>query len=90
VLSVSAINASSYTQGYDTIAFRASTTIGGAFYPFFSQAGTGAACRFNFGNDIPGTTTNDFGKTAQYGPPTRSNPCVPDFSWLVAAQSVLE
>jgi hypothetical protein len=47
-----------------------------AFYPFFSQAGTGSSCVFNFGNDIPGVTTTDFGKAAQYGT-TIDNPCLP-------------
>ena len=66
-----------YNQGYDTIAFRTTEgTAAPAFYPFFSQAGTGAACRFNFGNDIPGTTTTDFGKRAQYST-NITNPCFP-------------
>jgi hypothetical protein len=41
-----------------------------------TQAGTGASCVFNFGNDIPGTTTNDFGQRAQYGT-TITNPYFP-------------
>jgi hypothetical protein len=88
-LSASATNSSSYIHGYNTIGFRTSTAIAGTFYPFFSAAGTGRACTFNFGNDISGTTTNDFSKTAQYGT-TRSNPCFPDFSWLVAVRSLLQ
>ena len=61
-----------------------------AFYPFFSQLGRGVTCSFAFGNDIPGSTTNDFGKDAQYGPfisantvvfgnagPVIPNPCTP-------------
>jgi hypothetical protein len=88
-LSTSVTSTSNYDEGYKTITFKTTeTTSGGGFYPFFSQAGTGSACRFNFGNDIPGTTTNDFGKAAQYGtPPTDSNgfstgttitnPCLP-------------
>ncbi|HET7505590.1 MAG TPA: Ig-like domain repeat protein, partial [Kofleriaceae bacterium] len=46
------------------------------FYPFFTQASAGTACRFNFGNTIPGVTTNDFGQAAQYGT-TIDNPCAP-------------
>jgi hypothetical protein len=34
------------------------------FYPFYSVNG---ACRFLFGNDVSGQTTNDYGKVAQYG-----------------------
>ena len=59
-----------------------------AFYPFYSQLGSGGNCLLAFGNDIPGQTTNDFGKDAQYGSPTvryfgdlasgpRPNPCAP-------------
>lgn len=38
------------------------------FYPFFSvhQSDEGT-CSWMLGNDIPGATTNDFGKNAQYG-----------------------
>jgi hypothetical protein len=63
---------------------------GAVFYPFFSQLGSGATCSFAFGNDIPGKTTHDFGKDAQYGPfisaptvvfgnagPVIPNPCAP-------------
>ncbi|MGZ4560903.1 MAG: hypothetical protein ACXVXJ_08030 [Mycobacteriaceae bacterium] len=62
---------------------------GAAFYPFYSQVGSGAACRFAFGNVIAGQTTNSFGKTAQYGGPNLPwffgeatggpgpNPCTP-------------
>lgn len=67
---------STYDEAYATITFQTTEATTGAFYPFFSQAGTGAACRFNFGNDIPGTTTNDFGKATQYGT-TIQNPCFP-------------
>jgi hypothetical protein len=63
----------SYQAAYGKI-FIQNAPVAGAFYPFYSQAGTGHACVFNFGNDIPGTTTNDFGKTAQYGT-TIDNPC---------------
>jgi hypothetical protein len=63
----------SYQAAFGKIFFQP-TGVAGAFYPFFSQAGTGHACVFNFGNDIPGTTTNDFGQTAQYGT-TINNPC---------------
>lgn len=59
------------------------------FYPFFAQSGSGSQCFFTFGNDIRGSTTNDFGRTAQYGTPNlswffgdlsgglRPNPCLP-------------
>jgi hypothetical protein len=77
-LSTSTTDTSTYDEGYSTIKF--ATTSGGgsgaAFYPFYSQAGTGSACRFNFGNDIPSVTTNDFGKVSQYGT-TIANPCFP-------------
>jgi len=60
---------------------------GAVFYPFYSQAGQGQNCTINFGNDIRGKTTNDFGRDAQYGTPNlpwffgtasggiRPNPC---------------
>jgi len=35
------------------------------FYPFFST--TSSPCRWIFGNDVPGLTSNDFGKIDQYG-----------------------
>jgi hypothetical protein len=38
------------------------------FYPFYSTGTVNGACTFALGNDIPGFTTNDFGKNAQYGP----------------------
>jgi hypothetical protein len=49
----------------------------GKFYPFWSitnketlKGVTGAQpCLWNFGNDIKGITTNDFGKDKQYGKP---------------------
>ncbi len=62
---------------------------GAVFYPFFSQVGKGATCRFTFGNDVSGATTNDFGRDAQYGRPNLTwdfhdssggimpNPCTP-------------
>ncbi len=51
-----------YNLGYGTLTFRTTESVAGpAFYPFFSQTGSGATCKFNFGNDIPPTTT-DFGK----------------------------
>ena len=42
-----------------------------AFYPFYSAfqngvPGAGGGCRWAFGNDLPGATT-DFGRNAQYG-----------------------
>lgn len=75
-LSTSTTSTSDYDEGYPTITFATTQGTSGAFFPFFSQAGTGSSCRFNFGNDIPGTTTNDFGKAAQYGT-TINNPCMP-------------
>jgi hypothetical protein len=62
-----------------------------AFYPFYSQLGRGSDCRMTIGNDIPGLTTNDFGKDTQYGSyalvdgyygfgnfgPMIPNPCTP-------------
>jgi hypothetical protein len=54
--------------------------VGAAFYPFWTigqqvspftrpPGHATTACLWNFGNDIPGITTADFGKTAQYGTP---------------------
>jgi hypothetical protein len=74
--STNTVNGSTYTQSYKTITFKTTEGTNGTFYPFYSQAGTGAPCVFNFGNDIPGTTTNDFSKAAQYGT-TITNPCIP-------------
>ncbi|MGH2481507.1 MAG: hypothetical protein ACRDHW_17780, partial [Ktedonobacteraceae bacterium] len=60
---------------------------GAAFYPFYAQSGHGSHCVLTFGNDIPGSTLNDFGRDAQYGSPdlawffgtadsgVRPNPC---------------
>ena len=45
------------------------TTDSGApanFYPFFSTRGGGGSCRWQFGSDIPGSTSN-FGRNSQYG-----------------------
>lgn len=65
----------SYQAAYGTIFFQPDGNASKAgFFPYFNQAGTGRACVFNFGNDIPGTTTKDFGKGAQYGT-TITNPC---------------
>ena len=64
-LNAATSGSSTYDQAYDTITFQTTEATTGAFYPFWSQAGTGASCRFNFGNDIPGTTTTDFGKASQ-------------------------
>jgi hypothetical protein len=75
-LSVSPINPGAYTMGYGSISFKTTTSTVAPFYPFYSAAGTGSACRFNFGNDIPGVTTNDFGKAGQYGT-SMNNPCYP-------------
>ncbi len=38
-----------------------------AFYPFYVTQQTSAGCMWQFGNTIPGQTS-DFGKNAQYGP----------------------
>jgi len=67
------LSGGSYQAPYNQIFFQ-NAPVAGAFYPFYSQAGTGASCVFNFGNDIPGVTTNDFGKTLQYNT-TIPNPC---------------
>jgi uncharacterized repeat protein (TIGR01451 family) len=75
-LSAATTGGSTYNQGYKTIQFRTTEGTNGAFYPFYSQAGTGPSCVFNFGNDILGTTTNDFSQAAQYGT-TIQNPCFP-------------
>ena len=37
------------------------------FYPFYSIGNAGDQCVWMLGNDIPGVTTNDFGKNNQYG-----------------------
>ena len=38
------------------------------FYPFFSiHKGHDSVCNWLFGNDVPGLTSNDFGKNNQYG-----------------------
>jgi hypothetical protein len=66
---------------------------GAAFYPFYSLLSGGwdgwdQSCQLTFGNDIKGKTINDFGKDAQYGPPSARyfgdlaggvmhNPCKP-------------
>jgi hypothetical protein len=61
-----------YTDAYGVIEFVTFLDVAKAmqqglkFYPFYSQAGTGATCAFNVGNDIPGVIVNDFGKTAQF------------------------
>jgi hypothetical protein len=65
-----------FDEGYTRIRFKTTESTATTFYPFFTQAGTGPACRFNFGNDIPGTTTNNFGRAAQYNT-TIDNPCFP-------------
>jgi hypothetical protein len=75
-MSALASSPTTFDEGYSLIKFRTTEATNTTFYPFFSQAGTGDACRFNFGNDIPGTTTNDFSKAAQYGIDI-DNPCFP-------------
>jgi hypothetical protein len=37
------------------------------FYPYFTAAASGDSCQWTFGANIPGLTTNDYGKNAQYG-----------------------
>ena len=37
------------------------------FYPFYSIHQGKSGCTWLLGNDIPGMTTNDFGKNNQYG-----------------------
>jgi hypothetical protein len=37
------------------------------FYPFYSTSSVRGQCAWLLGNDVPGLTTNDFGKNAQYG-----------------------
>jgi hypothetical protein len=37
------------------------------FYPFYSTGTVRDQCAWMLGNDIPGVTTNDFGKNSQYG-----------------------
>jgi len=37
------------------------------FYPFYSTGHALGGCAFTVGQDVPGFTTNDFGKLAQYG-----------------------
>ena len=37
------------------------------FYPFYSLGTMNGQCTWTLANDIPGFTTNDFGKNAQYG-----------------------
>jgi len=62
---------------------------GAVFYPFFAQSGQGVNCKLTFGNDIRGSTINDFGRDAEYGTPNlqwtyldtssgiKPNPCTP-------------
>lgn len=75
-MSAIADNPGNYLLGYPTVRFATTTPIGGALYPFYSEAGYGQACVFNFGNDIPGTTSNDFSRSSQYGT-SIYNPCPP-------------
>jgi hypothetical protein len=86
-MSAATVSGATYDEGYAQLMFRTLQTPSGAFYPFFSQAGSGAACRFNFGNDIPGVTTNDFAKAAQYSGAdvAIANPCDPSGSALTIA-----
>jgi hypothetical protein len=61
---------------------------GAAYYPFYGLSAGGPRCFLTFGNDIRGSTTNDFGGVKQWGtydihvPGTFqsgkfANPCVP-------------
>jgi hypothetical protein len=38
-----------------------------AFYPYYSTGQALGGCAWTVGQDVPGFTTNDFGKVAQYG-----------------------
>jgi hypothetical protein len=38
------------------------------FYPYYSTGTALGGCAFTIGQDVPGFSTNDFGKLAQYGP----------------------
>jgi len=67
------IGASTYSNPYTSIKF-ITEAVGGTFYPFYSET---TSCTFVFGNDIPGVTVNDFGKSAQYSASTIANPCQP-------------
>jgi hypothetical protein len=87
------INGASYSNPYPQLQFSTTqSTSKGTFYPFYSQAGNGAACVFNFGNDISGSTVDDFGKTSQYtnfilklfGLGVIQNPCPPSASFPVS------
>lgn len=61
---------------------------GASFYPFYAQSGQGENCVLTFGNDILGSTVDDFGRDAEYGKPdlawffgiadsgVRPNPCL--------------
>jgi hypothetical protein len=40
---------------------------GAAYYPFYALSAGGKACFLTFGNDIKGSTTNDFGGVGQWG-----------------------
>jgi hypothetical protein len=39
-----------------------------AFYPFFSSGHALGGCAWTIGRTVPGFTTDDYGKTTQYGP----------------------
>jgi hypothetical protein len=82
------IPSSESTCDFTTGAGCVAPPIGAQFYPFYSQLGRGPDCLLAFGNVIPGRTTNDFGKDAQYGSPSTRyagdlvsgpmpNPCTP-------------
>ncbi|MDP9221038.1 MAG: hypothetical protein M3P23_10940 [Actinomycetota bacterium] len=38
------------------------------FYPYFSSGNALGGCAWTIGRDVPGFTTNDYGKNNQYGP----------------------
>jgi len=38
------------------------------FYPYYSSGSALGGCAFTIGQNVPGFTTNDFGKLEQYGP----------------------
>lgn len=41
--------------------------VGAKFYPFYNQLKRGSDCLLTFSNEIPGRTTDDFGKDVEYG-----------------------
>ncbi len=69
------------------------------FYPYYSLSGNGTQCVMNFGNSIPGVTTNTFGGDEEYGSsdpyyhitiegPFVANPCGSDLQRLSINYSI--